>query len=143
MNLDSKHIPLERAFLCPCGLVGENAMQCACGNPLGLLSLARALNRQPPQLNGLMRYCTKCGQLIADQSRIRHRSPYCSDACRRDARNDLRAALCRDRCRLCGRSSRQKTKPAEDFSCIFHNAQGNLPLEADQPSNEGAEYEAK
>lgn len=40
------HIPLESAFLCPCGLVGDSSTQCACGNALGLLCLAKVLNRE-------------------------------------------------------------------------------------------------
>jgi hypothetical protein len=40
------HFHLESAFLCPCGLVGDSSTQCACGNALGLLCLAKVLNRE-------------------------------------------------------------------------------------------------
>ena len=36
---------LENAYLCECGLVGINSMQCDCGNREGLLNLAKVLNR--------------------------------------------------------------------------------------------------
>jgi hypothetical protein len=45
-RIGSQHFPLAKAFLCPCGLVGDSAMQCACGNALGLLSLSRVLDRE-------------------------------------------------------------------------------------------------
>ena len=38
------YIPLDRALLCECGLIG-NAPQCACGNKLGLLQLSKVLDR--------------------------------------------------------------------------------------------------
>ena len=38
-------IPLASAFLCECGLICNNPHKCACGNELGLLSLANVLNR--------------------------------------------------------------------------------------------------
>ena len=37
---------LENAYLCECGLVGINSMQCDCGNREGLLNLATVLNRK-------------------------------------------------------------------------------------------------
>ena len=39
------HFPLSSAYLCDCGLVGNNAMQCACGDTRGMLCLANVLNR--------------------------------------------------------------------------------------------------
>lgn len=82
----------------------------------------------------LIRFCTFCGEKILDEKRVRHRSPYCSEACRRDARNDLRAALRRDRCPSCGRIARPKSKPVEDFSGVLAAAQGNLLLETNTSS---------
>jgi endogenous inhibitor of DNA gyrase (YacG/DUF329 family) len=133
MNLDSKHIPLDKAFLCPCGLVGDNAVQCACGNALGLLGLAARLNRGTEATDGLTRYCTKCGVRIADQDRIRHKSPYCSERCRRDARRELRALFTPTQCPTCGRAKNPKPQPSEDSPCIFHTAGDNLPFEATNP----------
>ena len=37
---------LENAYLCVCGVIGVNAMQCACGQREGLLNLASVLNRK-------------------------------------------------------------------------------------------------
>jgi hypothetical protein len=37
---------LENAYLCVCGLIGVNSMQCACGQREGLLSLSSVLNRK-------------------------------------------------------------------------------------------------
>lgn len=39
------HFPLASAYLCECGLVGNSAIQCACGNAHGLLCIANVLNR--------------------------------------------------------------------------------------------------
>jgi len=39
------HMPLQRSFLCECGLVNDNANRCACGNEYGLLNLASVLDR--------------------------------------------------------------------------------------------------
>ena len=42
-------IPLERAYLCECGMIGDCATQCAsCANRCGLMNLAGVLNRKPP-----------------------------------------------------------------------------------------------
>lgn len=41
------HFPLQIAYLCECGLVGNNAIRCACGNAHGLLNLGSVLNREP------------------------------------------------------------------------------------------------
>jgi endogenous inhibitor of DNA gyrase (YacG/DUF329 family) len=64
----------------------------------------------------LIRFCTKCGAKIEDEGRIRHRSPYCSEACRREARNELRSLLRPDRCPRCGRTARPKPQPVEEFT---------------------------
>jgi len=37
---------LENAYLCVCGLIGVNAMQCQCGQREALLSLSSVLNRK-------------------------------------------------------------------------------------------------
>ena len=37
---------LENAYLCVCGIIGVNAMQCACGQREGLLNLSSVLNRK-------------------------------------------------------------------------------------------------
>ena len=39
------HMHVSEAYLCDCGLVGNNAKQCACGNEQGLMNLAGVLNR--------------------------------------------------------------------------------------------------
>lgn len=81
----------------------------------------------------LIRFCTKCGHQIEDQARIRHRSPYCSDACRQDARKELRSVIAAGRCPSCGRTRNSKPQPPEDSPCIFHTAGDNLPFEATNP----------
>jgi len=94
----------------------------------------------------LIRYCTKCGRQISDQGRIRHRSPYCTEICRREARRELREALDQGKCRPCGRGGR--AKPVEEFSGAKAGAQGNLPLEttvnpaAPSTANQGEKHEA-
>ena len=40
------YIPLSNTWLCECGLVGNCANRCACGNTFGLLALGPILNRQ-------------------------------------------------------------------------------------------------
>lgn len=41
------NFPLSRAYLCPdCDCVGDNCMQCDCGNALNLHPLAKVLNRE-------------------------------------------------------------------------------------------------
>ena len=37
---------LENAWLCVCGVIGVNAMQCACGQREGLLNLSSVLDRK-------------------------------------------------------------------------------------------------
>ena len=37
---------LENAYLCECGIITANAMQCDCGNRHGLLNLSSVLDRK-------------------------------------------------------------------------------------------------
>ena len=47
MTITPIHVPMSNCYLCECGLIGNNAMQCACGNTYGLLCLAAVINRNP------------------------------------------------------------------------------------------------
>jgi hypothetical protein len=49
MTITPVHVPITNCYLCECGLIGNNAMQCACGNTYGLLSLAAVMNRKPDE----------------------------------------------------------------------------------------------
>jgi hypothetical protein len=46
MRLPTVHMHISEAYLCPCGIVGNSATQCACGNEQGLLSLSVVLDRE-------------------------------------------------------------------------------------------------
>jgi hypothetical protein len=39
------HLHIQEAYLCECGIIGNSANRCACGNEHGLLSLSAALNQ--------------------------------------------------------------------------------------------------
>ena len=58
------------------------------------------------------RYCTICRNQITDERRLRRGSPYCSDDCRRLAKNEKRDHRAEEKCRLCGRKFRRKTEPS-------------------------------
>jgi len=49
------------------------------------------------------RYCTICRAEVTDRARLRRQSPYCSEGCRRVAKNEARAATAHKKCRLCSR----------------------------------------
>ena len=61
----------------------------------------------------MTRFCTKCGNRIADEKRVRRGSHYCSEGCRREARRENRTLLAQKRCRLCGRMLRPRNTPPE------------------------------
>jgi hypothetical protein len=46
MSAPTVHFHIQEAYLCECGIIGNSANRCACGNEHGLLSLSAALNRQ-------------------------------------------------------------------------------------------------
>jgi hypothetical protein len=46
MTITPIHVPISNCYLCECGLIGNNAMQCACGNTYGLLCLAAVMDRK-------------------------------------------------------------------------------------------------
>lgn len=58
------------------------------------------------------RYCTICRNEITDEHRLRRNSPYCSDECRRTAKNEKRDHRAGEKCRLCGRKFRRKADTA-------------------------------
>jgi hypothetical protein len=91
----------------------------------------------------LIRFCTFCGEKIADQSRIMHRSAHCTDACWRDDRKELLLLARQRRCPTCHRSGRPENQPAAETPCIFHTEQGNLPLESTNATNSGEKDEVK
>ncbi len=45
MSAPTVHLHIQEAYLCECGIIGNSAMQCACGQQQGLLSLSVALNQ--------------------------------------------------------------------------------------------------
>jgi hypothetical protein len=47
MILPTILLHISEAYLCECGLIGNSATRCGCGNEHGLLPLSSALNRQP------------------------------------------------------------------------------------------------
>ena len=49
MTITPVHVPMSICRLCECGLIGNNAIQCACGNTYGLLSLAAVMDRKPAE----------------------------------------------------------------------------------------------
>ena len=49
------------------------------------------------------RYCTICRAEVTDPARLRRQSPYCGEACRKIVKNEARAALAANKCRLCSR----------------------------------------
>jgi hypothetical protein len=51
MAITPIHVPVSNCYLCECGLIGNNAMQCACGNTYGLLCLAAVINRNQKRLH--------------------------------------------------------------------------------------------
>jgi hypothetical protein len=84
----------------------------------------------------LLRWCTKCGRPINDQKRIRRKSPYCSDDCRREGRREMRALLAQGRCRLCGRTQRRPSQAAVESACVAPGAHGTLLFDSNQPHNQ-------
>ena len=40
------HLHISEAYLCPCGMIGNSAMQCACGMEQGLLQLSAVLDQE-------------------------------------------------------------------------------------------------
>ena len=52
------------------------------------------------------RFCTICTSEITDNRRLARSSPYCSDGCRRVAKNEARDAQAGKKCRLCRRAFR-------------------------------------
>ncbi len=46
MSAPTVHLHIQEAYLCECGIIGNSANRCACGNEHGLLPLSSALNRQ-------------------------------------------------------------------------------------------------
>jgi len=84
----------------------------------------------------LLRWCTKCGRPINDQKRIRRKSPYCSDDCRREARREMRALLAQGRCRLCGRAQRRPSQAAVESACVAPGAHGTLLFDPNEPHNQ-------
>jgi hypothetical protein len=49
MTITTVHVPMSLCYLCECGLIGNDANQCACGNRYGLLSLAAVMDRKPAE----------------------------------------------------------------------------------------------
>jgi len=45
MKPPTVHLHISEAYLCTCGIIGNSATQCACGQQQGLLSLSVALNQ--------------------------------------------------------------------------------------------------
>ena len=45
MSAPTVHLHIQEAYLCECGIIGNSANRCACGNEHGLLSLSSALNQ--------------------------------------------------------------------------------------------------
>lgn len=56
------------------------------------------------------RYCTICREPITDPGRLRRQSPYCSEECRRVAKNEKRELTASRKCRLCGRRFRRRVQ---------------------------------
>lgn len=56
----------------------------------------------------MLRFCTVCREQISDEKRLRRSSPFCSDECRRQAKNTKRNLSALKKCRLCGRRFRKK-----------------------------------
>ena len=81
----------------------------------------------------LVRFCTKCGVQITDEKRIRRKSPYCSDDCRRESRKELRQLLAAHKCRLCGRTLRQPNPPKMETEGAAPGAQTSLALDQSAP----------
>ena len=44
MSAPTVHLHIQESYLCECGIIGNSANRCACGNEHGLLSLSSALN---------------------------------------------------------------------------------------------------
>lgn len=47
MRAPTQHFHVSEAYLCPCGMIGNSAMQCACGQEQGLLQLSTVLDQAP------------------------------------------------------------------------------------------------
>ena len=47
MKAPTVHLHISEAYLCTCGIIGNSATQCACGQSEGLLSLASVLDQAP------------------------------------------------------------------------------------------------
>ena len=47
MKAPTVHLHISEAYLCTCGIIGNSAMQCACGQEQGLLQLSTVLDQAP------------------------------------------------------------------------------------------------
>jgi len=81
-----------------------------------------------------IRYCTVCRSPVS-LKRIMRASPYCSDECRLQAKNEKREMKAQLACRLCGRPPRNRRK-SETTEDQFAPSEQAEPMEGRQSFGE-------